>query len=426
MPFRIDSGTLGKVQRTPQGGVIVPAMVTRTGVQSYRNPDGSVRNELRPMSEVLSPMSLATLADAPVTIDHPLALVTPETFTAVSKGHARGDAQADSEGKVTTTLVVQDAETIARIDARELIECSMGYSMDFDPTPGELDGVRYDGVQRNIRYNHVALGPYGWARAGREAALRLDSNSAVLEPSAPTKHAKGVPMKIRIPKLEILHADRKLRIDGVTLPLKTAAQRLTAQEAMHRALHTMREDATRTDAVEAATLQALMDAMGSVYEQFMSFCDAVMGATETQEVIPTPADAAAADAAAAGAPAEGAPVEEKKPMGDSKDFEYRLEVIDHARRLAPKLEIDTKSKPRIVMDSVLKHLAIEIPKRVTGDEGVAALFFATKPEAVNAASDARRAIEVGKRSDGNADPVAAAKQKMRDATSNAWRPKASA
>jgi hypothetical protein len=48
-------------------------------------------------------------------------------------------------------------------------EISMSYHYDFDPTPGEYLGEPYDGVMRNIRFNHCALVPAG--RAGADVLV---------------------------------------------------------------------------------------------------------------------------------------------------------------------------------------------------------------------------------------------------------------
>jgi hypothetical protein len=89
----------------------------------------------------------------------------------VSDGSVRQDGQL-----IAAELVIQDDAGVTRIDTSELSEVSMGYTCDFDATPGTSpEGERYDGVQRDIRYNHVALLPPGSGRAGRDVALRLDA-----------------------------------------------------------------------------------------------------------------------------------------------------------------------------------------------------------------------------------------------------------
>src|SRR5678816_1356476 len=69
--LRFDVGVIGKLEKTPTGGVRVPARVTRTGVFPYMRADGSIQREYRPASEVFKADSLASLADAAVTVEHP-------------------------------------------------------------------------------------------------------------------------------------------------------------------------------------------------------------------------------------------------------------------------------------------------------------------------------------------------------------------
>ena len=64
-------------------------------------------------------------------------------------------------------LDVWTAEAIDGIESGERQELSPGYAYDPDMTPGRApDGTRYDGVMRNIRFNHVSLVPEG--RTGRD------------------------------------------------------------------------------------------------------------------------------------------------------------------------------------------------------------------------------------------------------------------
>jgi uncharacterized protein len=173
---RIEFGRLDatSVQRTPQGGLKIPAALTRTGVLVYRDKDGSVRREYRPADEVFKADSLASLEDAPVTDLHPTEMVNGKNFAALAKGHVRA---VKPDGKlVAATTLVQEAELVAKVDRGERKEISCGYTCRLDMTPGvSPDGEAYDAIQRNITYNHVALLPVGAGRAGREVALRLDA-----------------------------------------------------------------------------------------------------------------------------------------------------------------------------------------------------------------------------------------------------------
>lgn len=76
-------------------------------------------------------------------------------------------------------LVVWDAGSIAGIETGQQCELSSGYRYDADMTPGEYKGVRFDGVMRNIRGNHVALVEKG--RAGADVVV----GDSAFQPAAP-------------------------------------------------------------------------------------------------------------------------------------------------------------------------------------------------------------------------------------------------
>ena len=175
MNFRYDVLRLDGscAERTPQGGLRVPAFLTRAGVFEYRNANGSVRREYRPPTEVFDAQSLCSLEDAPVTDGHQGA-VRPDSFQSLAKGHVRSIKQ---DGQfVAGVVLVQDAALVAAVERGERREVSCGYECRLDMTPGTTpDGEAFDAIQRNIKYNHCAMLPVGAGRAGREVALRLDS-----------------------------------------------------------------------------------------------------------------------------------------------------------------------------------------------------------------------------------------------------------
>lgn len=175
---RFDTGVLDKAERTPQGGLRVPAFVTRTGIFEYKLADGTIQRELRPEDEVFHADAIATLEDAPVTDLHPTSFVNPANYRSLERGHARNVARKDEF--VSATLVVQDADMVRAIETGERSEISLGYTCDLDFTPGEYNGEKYDAIQRNIRNNHVAVGPPKWGRAGAEVRMRLDSTGHAL------------------------------------------------------------------------------------------------------------------------------------------------------------------------------------------------------------------------------------------------------
>ena len=175
---RYDFLAVGGHRKTPQGGLIVDANLSRVGVFKYQMPDGSVRREYRPQDEVFNPDSMNSFAHAPVTDDHP-GRVDANNWRKVAVGHVAG-APGRKDRFLAGTLHIQHADTIAKIEKGELVELSCGYECRVDPTSGvSPEGETYDAIQRDVRGNHVALGPKGWGRAGPEVRLHLDGGMSV-------------------------------------------------------------------------------------------------------------------------------------------------------------------------------------------------------------------------------------------------------
>lgn len=188
MPLRYDTAVLAGVEHTPGGAIRAPANLTRVGVFPYRLADGSVRRELRLPEEVFSSGSLATLRGATVTDLHPSkdgerVTVTPENWKDYAVGHVADDVQP-SGVYVSASVVIQDQRMIRLVEQEERREVSCGYSCKLEPVSGVWDqtGEEYDAIQREIVYNHVAIGPRNWGRAGPTVALRLDEGDAIQVP----------------------------------------------------------------------------------------------------------------------------------------------------------------------------------------------------------------------------------------------------
>lgn len=231
--YRHDAGRLSNARRTPQGGYLVDATLTRTGVLEYMNRDGTKRREYRPSDEVFREDSLATLSDAPVTHRHPPGLVTPDNYRDFSRGNVQTGTVRQDGQNIVATLAIQDSELIHAIEAGE-DEVSCGYLLEQDWTPGVTEsGERYDMVQRSIIYNHVAIVQKG--RAGN-AALRLDSDGNFIEEKEKT------PMFIRI--------------DGVDYDVSTPEGQKAAQAAQARYEAKVAGLQARADAAEAKLVDA--------------------------------------------------------------------------------------------------------------------------------------------------------------------------
>jgi hypothetical protein len=173
MAFRIDKGsyTRSRAKKLPNGFLMAPATLTRTGVFQYLQQDGSIRRELRLPEEVFAADSLATLHLVPVTSEHPKDPVDIDNVRHLSIGTTGQDAKADGDN-VVATLQLQDKSAIKDAEEGRRSEVSCGYWCDSEKSPGVYKGDSYDVIQRNIRYNHVAMTVRG--RAGN-ARIHLDS-----------------------------------------------------------------------------------------------------------------------------------------------------------------------------------------------------------------------------------------------------------
>lgn len=141
-------------------------------------PGGKIRREYRPAEEVFKADSLLSYVGAPITVGHPRR-VDRKTWSKDAAGVITSAPTqvklADANDYVETFVDVNRDDALSGVESGELVELSAGYKCDFDPTPGETPtGEKYDGIQRNIRINHVALLPEGKARAGRKAKLVTD------------------------------------------------------------------------------------------------------------------------------------------------------------------------------------------------------------------------------------------------------------
>ena len=173
---RIDAA---RVTETPQGFIRVSGNLTRVGVLPYHRADGSVYRELRLPSEVFRADSLQSMQYAPVTDLHG-GMVSPGNVSDLQVGIVGQDV--GHEGAfVVGSAIIQRADAIEAVRSKKRSELSPGYRCWVQDEPGRWDGTEfglgvsdYDGMQRDIVYNHLAIGPKDWGRSGPDVALRMD------------------------------------------------------------------------------------------------------------------------------------------------------------------------------------------------------------------------------------------------------------
>lgn len=151
---------------TDEGFIVAPASnIARTGIQTYRAYELGLDSDspmkiirlYRPPEEVFAPDSMASFEAKPLTIDHPTVNVTSANWRELAVGDGRNIMPNPDGVHLAGDITVRSHDAVAAMEAGKM-ELSNGYTFDLDMTPGTApDGQAYDGVQRKIRGNHIAL-----------------------------------------------------------------------------------------------------------------------------------------------------------------------------------------------------------------------------------------------------------------------------
>ena len=260
--------------RTPEGYLSGRAIVSNVGVFTYILEDGTVRRELRLPEEVFALDSIKSLTMKPVTNDHPKEIVTIENIKQYQVGitgtNPAVPAQwADGTPKnpeflylpghpgvppvgdtyhLAIDMVIQDESTIgAVLEGKRALSC--GYTADLEMAAGVWCGIPYDAIQRNIRYNHVAI--VDVARAGDAARIRIDAAQSGVAMMVVQKTTQEEPMKT-------------IKLDGVEYQaeaevIKVLTQRTTEVEQLKTDAAEVQKKLEKAEA-DRDTLQARVDA----------------------------------------------------------------------------------------------------------------------------------------------------------------------
>lgn len=261
-----DFMSLTSRQMTAEGYMVAPGNLARTGVQDYRayelglDADGmdpmKVIRLHRPPEEVFDTASMASFESKPITIEHPPVAVTADNWTELAKGEVRDVAR--SGDLMTGTLLIKAKDAIEALQSGKA-QLSNGYTFELDMTPGTTaDGRAYDGVQRNIRGNHVAL--VDAARCG--SACRIADSQPKLEgntmPDAKRKvTVDGIPLEVEDTAagvIDTLIKQRDEARDALT-PLKTKAAEAdglkVALDKAHADIEALKKDVITPEARDA-------------------------------------------------------------------------------------------------------------------------------------------------------------------------------
>lgn len=250
---RYDVGSLRSPKKLANGWLRLDGYIGRAGVLEYRRADGTIRRELVRDTVAFDKESMASFELVPLTRRHPSELLTAQNTNEHTIGTV-GNVRRDGNFK-RADILMTDAQAIAELG--EASELSCGYTCDFDPTPGEYNGQRYDGEQLNRQGNHVAVVAKG--RAGPDARLRTDSSDAVMIPPRAEEHLDmeeniligGITFKV---SPQVAQAITKERADAATVQDELTKQvkvaRADADKASARADQAATELKTRSDVAD--------------------------------------------------------------------------------------------------------------------------------------------------------------------------------
>lgn len=374
---------------TDEGYLVAPGNMARTGVQEYRayelglDADGmdpmKVIRLHRPPEEVFNPDSMASFENKPITIEHPPVAVTADNWRDLAAGEVHDVAR--SGDLMTGTLLIRAKDAIEAVQDGK-VQLSNGYTFELDMTSGSTaDGRAYDGLQRNIRGNHVAL--VDAARCG--SACRIADSQPKLEGKT------------------MADAKRKVTVDGIPLEVEDTAaevidtlvkQRNEARDALAP---------LKTKAAEAEGLKVALDKANADIE------------TMKKDVItPEARDAMVADWS--------------KMIADAKRLTPEI-TTDGKTCLAIRREVigalvakDTTAKA--VADAVLAGKALDAAEPEVVRATFNALAASVKTEATDAATKAADAAVVaalvGDKTAADAKPELTGREKFLAGQANAW------
>lgn len=124
-------------------------------ISSDLEPD-KIYQVLRPEEELSKPETIASLNLIPLVNEHEM---LGENFTPAEKKGTHGvtgDNAAFNNGLLSNDLKIF-SESLKQEIQNGKKELSAGYFCNYDLTPGEYNGQHYDAVQRDIKFNHIAL-----------------------------------------------------------------------------------------------------------------------------------------------------------------------------------------------------------------------------------------------------------------------------
>ena len=339
--FRYDVAPIEKYELTPEGYLRCWSTIARTGVQMYTDSDGSIRREYRPETEVASPESLASFAGKAITLEHPPVLLDSANTKDYQIGFSGTEVVYDN-GFVRAVMTITDQDAIERIMRGDAKEVSAGYRVNYEANAGVTDsGENYDGIQKEISGNHIAVVRRG--RAGPQVKLHLDRLDAA-DPSL-------------ITPIEEPSMTAKVNFDGAEFEVT---------ESVALAITKEREDAKMSYADMKKTYDGMMSEASKMKEEMDAMHKEMKAKQDSAE--------GRADALAEENTALKADLDSAKQVNVDSLVEERIALIDQARTSLDSAFDFAGKSAREIMEASIKAVRGDADLSVRSDDYVTAMF----------------------------------------------------
>lgn len=236
----------GALRRTADGYAVVSARVARGGnVQTYLGSELGITDKAlvrvyRPESEVFKKDAIASYAGVPITIGHPAAKVTADSWKDLAVGETGEEVLRDGEF-VRVPMMLRDAKGIATVEGGT-VELSMGYDANVIIADGKTPtGEAYDAIMSDFKMNHVAI--VDKARGGEQLRIGDGVNTW-----------GAAPINDATPEKEPLMTLKTVTVDGI--PIEVTDQGATVIATLQKRISDAAEAATQTETAHATAIAA--------------------------------------------------------------------------------------------------------------------------------------------------------------------------
>jgi len=216
--------------------------------------------------------SINTLKMIPLTNEHPIdRKIDINNIKEFQVGHL-GDNIRKTDQYISNSIIITDKQAIIDVQKGKRA-LSAGYSLYTENISGTWLGIHYDMIQRNIRYNHVAIVDKG--RAGDAAVMRMDSKNTTYYNISWNKNND---------KEEVIMPDlKKIQIDNIDYEAeKEVIHAYTSEKKRADELHN-ENTALKTENEKLKTDNSTMEADRDTYKDKAEKAEEALKTVNTDE-----------------------------------------------------------------------------------------------------------------------------------------------